>query len=57
MLNFPLRKISEKNINKQVDTLNSLKLSNKTNELKQIEKIFPQSLLNDLIIDKLNEII
>ena len=57
MLNFPLRKISEKNINKQVDTLNSLKLSNKTNELKQIEKICPQSLLNDLIIDELNEII
>ena len=39
-----------------INALKSLKLSNKKDELKQIESTFPQNQLNDLIIDKLNEI-
>ena len=33
----------------------SLDLSNKTDELKQIEGIFPQNLMNDLVVNKLKE--
>ena len=41
---------------KQFDTLKSLNFFNKIDELKQIEIIFLQNQLNDLIIDKLKEI-
>ena len=41
---------------KQFDTLKSLNVFNKIDELKQIEIIFLQNQLNDLIIDKLKEI-
>ena len=34
-----------------------LSLSNKTNELKQIEIVFPKSLLSDLIIYEFKEIV
>ena len=37
----PLGKGFEKQTEKQIDALKALKLSNKTNELKQIEGIFP----------------
>ena len=41
----------EKQTGKQTDTLNSQNLSNKTDELKQIESIFQKkTLLNDLTI-------
>ena len=46
----------EKKTKKQVDPLKSLNLSNKIDELKQIESIFPQNQMNDLILDKLKEI-
>ena len=46
-----------KNTEKQVDPLNSLNLSYKTNELKQIEHIFRKNLLNDLTTYRLKEII
>ena len=52
-----LGKALEKQAEKQVDPLKSLNLSNKTKELKQIESIFPQNQINDLIIDRLKEII
>ena len=37
--------------------LKSLDISNKKAELKQIESIFPQNLMNDLIRTKLKEIV
>ena len=46
----------EKQTEKQVGALKSLDLSNKDNELKQIEGIFPTN-LNDLIWVKLKKII
>ena len=49
----PFGKTLEKQTKKQVDTLNSLVPSNKRDELKQIESIFPKNLMNDLIIDKI----
>ena len=53
----PLEKALEKQTKKQVRALKSLSLSNKINELKKIEGVFPKYQLNDLIIDKLKEII
>ena len=47
---FTLGKVFEKQAKKQVDALKSLNLSA---QLKQLESIFPQQQLNDLIIDKL----
>ena len=46
----------EKRTEKHVDALKSLKICNKTDELKQIDVIFPNNQLNDLIINKLKEI-
>ena len=37
----------------QVTAIKDLNISDKTNELKQTEGVFPQNLLNDLIRDKL----
>ena len=42
---FPLGETLEKQTETQVNVLRSLKLSNKTNELKQIEGVFPKNLL------------
>ena len=53
----PLEKAFEKQIEKQVGVLKSLDLSNKKYELKKIEGIFPQNLMNDLIRLKLKEIV
>ena len=41
---------------KQIHVLKSLSLSDKTDKLKQIENMFPQDLMNDLIHDRLKEI-
>ena len=46
-----------KNKKKQPGVIESLDLSNKKDELKQIEGIFPQNLMNDLIHSKLKEIV
>ena len=51
----PLGKALKKQI-KKVDALKFINLSNKIHELKQIESIFLKKQLNDLIIDKLKEI-
>ena len=51
----PYGKVSEKQIKKQDDALNSLNVSSKRDELKRIE-INPQDQFNDLIIDNLKEI-
>ena len=48
---------SEKQIEKQVGVLKSLDISNKKDELKQIEGVFPKDIPNDLIINKLKETI
>ena len=53
----PLGKVFEKQTEKQVGALKSLDLYNKKDELKQIDDIFSQNLMNDLIRDKLKEII
>ena len=45
----------EKQTKKQVGAIKSLDLSNKKDELKQIEGLFPKYLVNDLIRDKLKE--
>ena len=47
----------EKQTEKQVGALKSLKSSNKKDKLKQIVGILPQNLMNDLIHDKLKEIV
>ena len=52
-----LGKAFEKQTEKQVDAIKSLDISNKKVELKQIESIFPQNLMNDLIRTKLKEIV
>ena len=48
-----LEKILENQTKKQFKALKSLDLSNKIDELKRIESIFPKKQLNDLIIDRL----
>ena len=52
----PLGKTLEKEAKKQVVALKPLSLSNKIDKLKQIVSMFLQNQLNDLIINKLNEI-
>ena len=53
----PLGKAFERQTKKQFRTLKYLDLFNKKYELKQIEGIFPKNMLNNLIINKLKEII
>ena len=52
-----LEKALEKQTEKQVGALKSLKPSNKKNELKESEGIFLQNLINNLIRAKLKEIV
>ena len=52
-----LGKAFEKQTEKQANVLKSLNISHKINKLKQTEDIFPQNLLNDLIHNKLENII
>ena len=54
---FPLGKALEKQTQKQIHALKSVKRSNRTNELKQIQGISPKYLLNDLVVYKLKEIV
>ena len=53
----PLEKTLEKPTEEQVGALKSSDTSNKKNELKQIEDIFLQNLMNDLIRVRLKEIV
>ena len=53
----PLGKAFEKQTDKQIGAVKSLNISNKKDELKIIECIFPQNLMNDLIRAKLKEIV
>ena len=53
----PLGRAFEKQTEKQVGAIESLKCSNKSDELKQIDGIFPQNLMNNLIRAKLKEIV
>ena len=46
-----------KNKQKQFRALRSTDLSNKKDEVKQIEGIFPKNMLNDLIVNKSKEIV
>ena len=50
-------KTFEKQREKQVGALKSLNPSNKKDELNQIEGMFPKNLMNDLIRDKLKEMV
>ena len=52
-----IEQAKQKTDKKQVGTIKSLDLSNKKNQLKQIEGIFPQNLMNDSVCAKLNEIV
>ena len=54
--NSLLAKALGKQTKKQCDALRSFSLSNKADVIKQIESIFPQNQLNDLIINNLKEI-
>ena len=56
-IHSPLGKAFEKQAKEQVKLIKDLNISGKTNELKQIERIFPRNLLNDLIRDKMIEIL
>ena len=47
----------KKKTERQVGSIEYLNLSNKKLEWKQIECIFPQNFMNDLICPKLNEIV
>ena len=51
------RKPWKKQRGNQVNALKFLGFSNKLNKLKQIKSIFPKILLNNLITDKLKEIV
>ena len=51
----PSREAFEEKREVQVDAIKSLDISNKKDELKQIESVFPQNLMNDSIGDKLKE--
>ena len=53
----PSGKAFEEKREVQVDAIKSLDISNKKDELKQIESVFPQNLMNDSIRDKLKEIV
>ena len=53
----PLVKAFKEQTKEQVKAIKDLNISDKTNELKQLEGIFPQNLLNDLIRNKLKNII
>ena len=53
----PLGKALEKEAEEQVGALKSLDTSNKKDELKQSEGIFPQNLMNDFICVKLKEVV
>ena len=50
-------KAFKEQIKVQLKAIKDLNISDKTNELKKIEGIIPQNLLNDLNRDKLNKII
>ena len=52
-----LGKAFKKQVEKQVAAIKSIKISHKKNQLKKIVGIFPQNLMNDLIRDKLKEIV
>ena len=52
----PLGKAFEKQTEKQIGDIKPLDLSNKKDELKQIESIFSENLMSDLIRAKLKEI-
>ena len=51
-----LGKALEKQIRKQADALKSLNFSNKIDELNQNKSVFPQNKMNDLVLDRLEEI-
>ena len=53
----PLGKAFEKQTQKQVDAIKSLDVSGKKDELKQIENIFSENLMNELIRAKLRKIV
>ena len=46
----------EKKTEKQIDAWTSLIVSGKTDQLKQVQRIFPQNIANDLIRNRLTEI-
>ena len=50
-------KAFEKQAKEQVKAIKDLNFSDKANELKQIERIFPRNVLNDLISNKLKKVI
>ena len=53
----PIETAFEKQTEKQFDVIRTLENSNKKDELKQIESVFPQNLMNDLIYAKLKKIV
>ena len=54
-ITFIRKSVGKKNKKKQVYAFKSLNISDKPDELKQTESIFPQNQLNDLICDRLKK--
>ena len=54
---FTFRESFRRQTEKQLSVLKFLRPSYKNNELKQIEVLFPQNLMNDLFRAKLKEIV
>ena len=54
---YPIGKAFKKRTEKQIDAIKSLDISNKKDEIKQIESTFPLNLMNDLIPAMLKEIV
>ena len=50
-----LGKVFEKQTKKQFKALKDLNISDKVNELKEIENIFPKDVISDLIITELKK--
>ena len=53
----PLGKVFKEQTKEQAKAIKDLNTSDKRNKLKQIENIFPQNLLNDLVSDQIKKVL
>ena len=53
----PLGKVFKEQTKEQAKAIKDLNTSDKRNKLKQIENIFPQNLLNDLVSDQFKKVL
>ena len=50
-------KVFKEQTKEQANAIKDLNISDKINKLKQIENIFPQNLLNDLVTDQFKKVL